>query len=68
MKYTTLEEIINLKNIMAGRALRVENLTKMLRNGVKKSDRNWIEKELEEHEEWMKYANTLIQKFYAPAA
>ena len=68
MKHMTLKEIRELQDIINGRTLRMKNLTKMLKNGVKKSDYDWIKKEIHEHEVWIKQQEAVIRKFFAPAA
>lgn len=67
MKHVTLKEIVELKNILAGRIRRIEALKKKILGGVSAKDYAWIKAELDEHEKFQKKAERIIKKFYAPA-
>lgn len=68
MKHATYEEIENLRRIIEGRRDRVRGLEKLLRSGVRKSDLDWIQAEIAEHEAFCTKMEKKVKAFYAPAA
>lgn len=68
MKYPTITEIENLRTIIKNKRARIEGLTKMLRSGVRKSDLDWIQAEIKEHEAYCTKMEKKVKAFYAPVA
>lgn len=68
MKYPTITEIENLRTIIKNKRARIEGLTKLLRSGVRKSDLDWIQAEIKEHEAFCAQMEKKVKAFYAPAA